>query len=1163
VIDRHMQGGVEVNQKLLFNDGWEFAKSSLDVDDPSGLDFQPVDLPHDWLIWDTLNLYENSIGWYRRKLVLPAIPEHVLLYFEGVYMDSSVYVNGKLVGEWKYGYTSFEHEITAALVPGQNEVLVKVVHQAPNSRWYSGAGIYRNVWLKLRGKNYIETDGIYVSIKPEQGRWRVEIDTELSLSEDLELIHTIYDQERVVAASSSIIKAGAQAEASSFMDSQVVEVVDPHVWSPDSPYLYRLVTKLRLVDDGRIMEAVAQNIGFREIVLDPDNGLMVNGKKMKLNGVCEHHDLGALGAAFNRVALERRFRILKEMGVNAIRTAHNPPAPDLMDLADEMGFFVMNEAFDMWERRKTKYDYARFFPEWVRHDVRSWIRRDRNHPSLLLWSIGNEIYDTHVDSRGQELTRMLRDLVQEHDPKGNAPITIGSNYMWWENAQKCADILKIAGYNYAERLYHEHHRMYPDWVIFGSETSSVVQSRGVYKFPFEQPILTDDDEQCSALGNSSVSWGARSAETCIIAERDAPFSLGQFLWSGFDYIGEPTPYHTKNCYFGQIDTATFPKDSFYIYQAAWTDYKSRPMIHIFPYWDFNPGQLIDVRVCSNAPRIELQLNGETIGTLDIDHEHGTQLVGCWKVPYTPGVLKALAYDEHGNVIAEAERRTFGEARRIRLRPDKYRLKANGVDLIFVEITVEDADGNVVENAANRMEVTVTGVGRLVGLDNGDSTDFDQYKGSSRRLFNGKLMAIVAAKLEPGMIRMEVASQGLPTEVIEFEAVPVEDWEKAGVSALMENRALPCVTGSAAEIPVRKIELRCVGSEHNSPAQCGFGRVLTKDNPVVVVEARLYPEDASYRELEWRVVNDLKIPVPFAEIEAEGLLAEVRAIADGKFRVRCLSKNGTDKPRLISELEFEATGLGALAVNPYEFVSAGLHDYAEGGIGSGNEQGVATGRLTRSVIGFRNVDFGRDGSDTITIPIFAMSNEPQRIEVWSGIPGADSSCLLGDLIYHKPMKWNVYQAETYKLSRRLRGVHDLYFVVYDRMHIKGFEFAPLPRAFAVNRIVEYDKIYGDDFTIEADAITGIGNNVSIVFTDMDFGDAGARKLVVYGRAPHGNNSIHVQFSGAGGDKRQIIEFPASKEYQELSFVLEPVKGKQTVTFIFMPGSYFDFGWFKFE
>lgn len=391
------------------------------------------------------------------------------------------------------------------------------------------------------------------------------------------------------------------------------------------------------------------------------------------------------------------------------------PAPELMDLADEMGFLVLSEAFDMWERPKTTYDYARFFGEWAYRDVKSWVKRDRNHPSLLMWSIGNEIYDTHADERGQEITRMLMNYVREFDPKGNAQITIASNYMAWENAQKCADILKIAGYNYAEHLYYKHHKEHPDWVIFGSETSSVVQSRGVYHFPFEQAILSDEDEQCSALGNSTVSWGAKSVEACIIAERDTPFSLGQFIWTGFDYIGEPTPYHTKNSYFGQLDTATFKKDSFYIFQAAWTDYKTNPMVHIFPYWDFNEGQIIDVRVCSNAPRIELQLNGVTIGTHDIDFKHGKQLVGWWKIPYREGELKAIAYDENGNVIATDVKRSFKDARRICLKPDREVLVADGRDLIFVEITVVDENGIEVENASNRVFVNVTGAGSWWGL----------------------------------------------------------------------------------------------------------------------------------------------------------------------------------------------------------------------------------------------------------------------------------------------------------------------------------------------------------------------------------------------------------------------------------------------------------------
>ena len=378
-------------------------------------------------------------------------------------------------------------------------------------------------------------------------------------------------------------------------------IENPLLWSPDSPNLYKLETVLEK-ESGEPIEILPHNVGFRTIEMDPDRGLIFNGEKMKIYGVCEHHDLGALGAAFNRAAMARRMKILKEMGINAIRTAHNMPAPELMDLADEMGFLINCEAFDMWERPKTTYDYARFFNEWVEADVRSWVMRDRNHPCLILWSIGNEIYDTHADEkRGLEITKMLKELVEKYDPKKNAPVTFGSNFMPWDNTQKCADVLKVVGYNYAAQYYNKHHAKYPDWVIYGSETSSTVQSRGIYHFPYEQSIMSDDDEQCSVLGNCSTSWGARSTEEVIISDRDVPFSLGQFIWSGFDYIGEPTPYHTKNSYFGQIDTATYKKDTFYIYQAEWTDYRKNPMVHVFPYWDFNPVSSLTLESAPTPP----------------------------------------------------------------------------------------------------------------------------------------------------------------------------------------------------------------------------------------------------------------------------------------------------------------------------------------------------------------------------------------------------------------------------------------------------------------------------------------------------------------------------------------------------------------------------------
>lgn len=1139
-----------MNKKVLYNNGWEFAKSDLGTKDSSNLSFQPVDIPHDWQIYNTLNLYENSIGWYRKRITYSKKDaDQLLLYFEGVYMDSTLYVNQEFIGEWKYGYSSFEHNITDALIEGENEILMKVVFQTPNSRWYPGAGIYRNVWLKMRNNNHIETDGIYISTKQEKDRWKVEIDTELSIEQDVQLTHTIMRQDEIIATTSKIIN-----HLSSF-NRQIVSVENPLIWSTNDPNLYQIKTELLVVIDKsnsyNKIETITQSLGFREFKLDPAQGFSLNGKVMKLNGVCEHHDLGALGAAFNVVALKRRLVILKNMGVNSIRTAHNMPAKELMEVADEMGFMVVTEAFDMWERPKTTYDYARFFKEWAYRDVKSWVKRDRNHPSLIMWGIGNEIYDTHADERGQELTKMLMKYVKEFDPKENAVVTIGSNYMPWENAQKCADIVKVTGYNYGDKYYHQHHEEHPDWIIYGSETASTVQSRGIYHFPFEKSILADDDEQGSALGNSATSWGAKSTEACIIAERDAPFSLGQFIWTGFDYIGEPTPYHTKNSYLGQIDTATFPKDSYYIYQASWTNYKIKPMVHIFPYWDFNNGQMIDVRASSNAPTIELFHNGVSMGAFDTDLDHGTQLTGWWKVPYEKGEIKAVAYDETGKVIATETRKSFGDAKKIQLNPDKEIIISNGTDLIFVEITMEDETGNPVENANNRVEVDVSGAGRLVGLDNGDSTDYDAYKGTSRRLFSGKLMAMIAAKLEPGKIEMKVSSKGLKTRTIEMEAISSQE-KIIGVSAMMENKSLPIVTGKEHEIPVRKIEI-------NSKTTQVFNETLQE----ALVEAILYPANTSYRELEWSVVTDGGIKSNIAKIEAFGERAKVTALGDGDFRVRCTSKNGTNKTKLISELEYKAVGLGTAYKDPYTFISAGLYDYSKGEVSNGNDRGVATSRDGETQVGFQEIDFGSLGSDLITIPIFALSSEEYSLQIWEGMPEEQDSELLADVIYQKESKWNTYQEETYQLSKKLIGITSICFILNQKVHIKGFSFKEVNRAFEQNMATDNDHIYGDAYEMKDNAVEGIGNNVSLIFEDLNFANHGVRKLIVYGRSPIDKNTIHVRFSNGDEESNQVVEFNQSDGYEERVFDLKKIIGKQIVTFVFLPGSNFDFSWFRFE
>lgn len=1175
-----------MNEKLLFNDSWSFAKTDLNVVSPKGLTFEEVALPHDWLIYNTQNLYENSIGWYKKSFYYHKDNHRLLLCFDGVYMDSTLYVNGKLIGAWKYGYSSFEHDVTEALNDGQNEILLKVVHQSPNSRWYSGAGIYRNVWLKTRDINYIATNGVYISTKQLDDDWQVEVMTDLILHTRVVLSHTISYGENLIASSSQMIypksntlqslgeanllQNKSESETShALRNSQLLVVQNPLLWCPDSPNLYKLTTVLEEIpeetkpmpdESGEIsskpIESITQNLGFKSIFFDPNQGLILNGTNIKLYGVCEHHDLGALGAAFNKIALARRLKLLKEMGVNAIRTAHNMPAPELMDLADEMGFLINSDAFDMWERPKTTYDYARFFIEWSARDVKSWVMRDRNHPSLILWSIGNEIYDTHADSRGLDITKRLINLVSQYDPKKNAFITFGSNYIPWENTQKCADLLKIVGYNYAARYYNEHHHKYANWVIYGSETASTVQSRGIYHFPLEQSLLADDDEQCSSLGNSSTSWGAASTEECITSDRDTPFSLGQFIWTGFDYIGEPTPYHTKNSYFGQLDTATFKKDSYYIYQAEWTDYRISPMIHIFPYWDFNIGQQIDVRVCSNAPLIELFLNRASVGKYRIDHVHGKQLVGSWKVPYSPGELMAIAYDEEGNILASDIRRSFGDAAKIKLCSDKYTLDCNGQDILFVEISMEDIYGNLVYNANNRVFVKVTGAGNLIGLDNGDSTDYDQYKGASRRLFSGKLMALIGSTMDPGNIRIEVTSKGMDAVWAEFESIPFTATSSMGASAFTSNSNCPIVTGSFDEIPLRKLEI-IVSQVDNSEFK------LDSNRREMSVMAILHPENTSYRDVQWSIVNASGIPVNNAKVKANGLEAKVTALADGEFYLRCTSNNGTNKTKLISHLEFAAKGIGDFYKNPYEFISAGLYDYSNGNAGNGNEKGIATARDIETIVGYRNIDFGSYGSDRITIPIFTLSGEEYPIQIWEGIPEEANSKLLTEVIYQKPSKWNVYQEETFLLPRRLKGITSISFVLNNKIHIKGFSFQLVNRAFENNYAIECDKIYGDDFTRLEDSIIHVGNNVSLEYNDMDFTDIGVTKITIHGKSHIDKNTIIIRTENHEGERSQLVSFTRSEGLTTQTFEIEKLKDSHKVTFIFLPGCNFDFKWFIFE
>lgn len=1224
--------------KQLWNNGWEFMERPLGTPSEEMLreqdGWKTVDLPHDWLIYDAKDLYRDGEGWYRKRFTYVAKNasqdevSRVFVRFDGVYMNCTVYLNGAVVYDWRNGYSTFEFDITDELLCGENTMYVQVRFQCPNSRWYSGAGIYRNVWLLTRPQTHLAADGVYVHTMEHNGDFLVTVTAEAEAGAGTNLgtlsvadtagagrkralvaageLGGVWVRQSIVSPEGDVVAEGNGAPLTGAFatDRQELVVRTPKRWDIECSVLYTLCTEL--VRDGVVIDRQRQQIGFRTISFDTERGFFLNGRHVKLHGACLHHDLGSLGAAFSKAAQRRQFEKLRKMGVNAVRTSHNMPAKEFMELADEMGFLVVSESFDMWERHKTPYDYAGFFKEWYRVDVASWIRRDRNHPSVILWSIGNEIYDTHADDHGQEITKLLMKEVALHDPLVNAPMTIGSNFMPWENARKCADIVKFAGYNYGEAYYEKHHSEHPDWFIYGSETASTVQSRGIYHFPLEQPVLSDDDEQCSALGNSTTSWGAKSTEHCIFMDRDATYSLGQFIWSGFDYIGEPTPYHAKNSYFGQIDTAGFFKDSAYIYQAEWTDYKQAPMVHVFPYWDFSVGQTVDVRVCSNAPRVELFVNGVSQGTYDIDHEKDTKLVGHWKVPYTPGELTAVAYDENGVEIARETEHSFGDPAKILLQPESTTLAADGTDLLFVEIGMADKDGYPVKNARNRVQVSVEGAARLVGLDNGDSTDYDSYKATGRRLFSGKLLAVLAAKTEPGEIVIRVSSAGLPEERLVLQAVPCE--VPMGVAASEDNtaaeeewlakceereRMLPAEGEErkktetvaewkirmAEEIPVRRIDISCEAADETGKVIGAFaGNQLTSEYRTVLLTAKLYPENATYPEILWRVTNNGGVDSNIAKLtdietgasstsKPEGLAYGNRvlltALGDGEVRVRCNTKNGDTKIRLISDRDFVIEGVGTAYLNPYELVSGSLYSRCQGTVTNGNERGVATAREGNTTVTFDGVDFGDFGADELTLPIFELESRVSPIEIWEGAPGDEGSELIDTVIYHVPSQWNTYQEQTYTLPRRLKGITSISFVTDHKMHIKGFVFTKKEKAFERLSAKDNTSVYGDTFTVEEDAITGIGNNVTLVFEEMDFGEQGTASVTICGRSRLPKNTIHVRFHGESGDINEIAEFTGTDEYVEQTFPLTRVKGKNTVNFVFLPGCDFDFQWFLFH
>jgi beta-galactosidase len=772
---------------ISFNHDWRFNLGEVangqapDLDDSK---WRLLNLPHDWSIEGAFSeknpagfaggALPGGIGWYRKTFTLPgnARAKFVFVDFDGVYRNSEVWINGHFLGKRPYGYSSFQYNLTPFLNnDGKNVIAVKVDNsQQPNSRWYSGSGIYRNVWLTTTDHVAVDHWGTSITT-PEvneqsasviiKTRLREVLWSNVILTTNVDLTTIVYNAGGQEVA--RVTSKNAQVTSQSPVEvTQELVVKQPRLWSIENPSLYRAVSKVELL--GKLIDTYETQFGIRSFMFDREKGFFLNGKHVKINGVCDHHDLGALGAAVNTRALERQLEMLKAMGVNGIRTSHNPPAPELLELADKMGFIVMDEAFDMWQKEKTKFDYHLDWDQWHKRDLEDMVLRDRNHPSVFIWSIGNEISeqwggDPAAGIIGKELSGIVRSL------DTTRPITSACNFIDRKNTLIGAGDLDLVGINYGHDRIAQFPTLFPGRKLIGTETVSGLASRGSYDMPSDVirrwPHKWDEDLKdgnsdlsVSAYDNVSAPWGSTQEETWKIVKK-TDFFAGQFIWTGWDYLGEPTPYTwpARSSYFGVIDLAGFPKDVFYMYQSEWT---SKPVLHIYPHWNWKPGELVDVWAYFNSEEVELFLNGKSLGT---KRKVGDDLHVMWRVPFAAGTLKAISRSG-GKVVLTRELRTAGKPARIILTPDRDVIKADGNDLSFVTVRVVDLNGTVIPDADNLIDFQLSGEGSIAGVDNGSPVSHEPFKANYRKAYKGLCLAIIQAKARAGRVVLKATANGL-------------------------------------------------------------------------------------------------------------------------------------------------------------------------------------------------------------------------------------------------------------------------------------------------------------------------------------------------------------------------------------------------------------------
>jgi len=794
----------ENTEPVSFNEGWKFHKGEaknaqyLSFDDSS---WRNQNLPHDWAIEGPFDIKYNARcgglpfhgeGWYRKSFNVPKNlkGKHVSLHFDGAMYNAKIWLNGVLIGNRPNGYIGFSVKLSEYLnYGGGNLIAVQLTPEDLSSRWYPGAGIYRNTWLEINNPVHVPKWGTFITTpkitdKLANINIKTEIENTTSINKTITIQTIIFSKENQELSSISEAISVNKNEIS--IINQSTEIANPKLWGLQSPYLYRAETKL--FEKGNLIDTYNTTFGVRTIEYGSDFGFKLNDKSTKFQGVCLHHDLGPLGTAVNRRATERQLEIMQDMGVNAIRTSHNPPSPEQVQLCDEMGLMIQIEAFDMWEKPKVKNGYSKVFNEWHEKDLRDMIRAFRNSPSVVMWSIGNEILEQSDKINGKRIANELAMICKQEDP--TRPTTAGFNYYPAPIKNGLASAIDLVGWNYKPRKYSEITERNPDWVIYGSETSSTVSSRGVYHLPIEKYEL-HESLQITSYDIIGPPW-AYPPDIEFESLENNPNNLGEFIWTGFDYLGEPTPFGGKDnstngywngnwparsSYFGAVDLCGLPKDRFYLYQSQWT---KDPMVHVLPHWNWEgmEGKKIPVFSYTNCDEVELFVNGKSHGKkikgIDktpipinfIDWEGGRYQGDFmspyrlhWNVPYEAGELKVIGYID-GKKVTEKQINTAKKPAKIELVPDRNLIKSDREDMSFVTVRILDIEGNLCPNSENLVEFELKGEGEIVAVGNGNPATTELFQSNQRKAFSGQCMVYIKASSSPGEIILKAKSDGL-------------------------------------------------------------------------------------------------------------------------------------------------------------------------------------------------------------------------------------------------------------------------------------------------------------------------------------------------------------------------------------------------------------------